>query len=123
RAWDTANQRYLVRAIDVVRRRLDGGDLTARQSSLAGDAVEPAPALDVLCAGFGLSPFERDLLLLCAGAELDATFAAAIARAHGDARRVSPTFGLALATLADAHWSALTPDAPLRRWRLIEVGS
>jgi ATP-dependent 26S proteasome regulatory subunit len=27
-----------------------------------------------------------------------------------------------LSLLPNAHWSALTPDAPLRRWRLIELG-
>src|SRR5262249_25818768 len=32
-----------------------------------------------------------------------------------------PTFRLALAALPAPHWSALTPSAPLRRWRLIEV--
>ena len=60
------------------------------------------------------------MLLLCAGVELDATFAAACAAAQGDPRRTQPTFGLALAALPDAHWSALTPDGPLRRWRLVE---
>src|SRR5262249_39396919 len=29
---------------------------------------------------------------------------------------------LALAALPGAHWSALTPAAPLRYWRLVEVG-
>ena len=49
---------------------------------------------------FGLSPFERDVVLLCAGVELDASFGAACAAAHGDPRRTQPTFGLALAALA-----------------------
>ena len=31
------------------------------------------------------------------------------------------TFGLALAALADPHWSAITPVRPLRLWRLLEV--
>ncbi|TDC06407.1 ATP-binding protein, partial [Streptomyces sp. 8K308] len=31
------------------------------------------------------------------------------------------TFSLALAALPEPHWSALTPVAPLRRWRLIEL--
>jgi hypothetical protein len=70
-----------------------------------------------------LSPFERDLLLLCAGVELDSTFAALCANAQGDPRRDYPTFGLALAALPEAHWSALTPAAPLRYWRLVEVGT
>jgi hypothetical protein len=87
-------------------------------------AALPAPAaLDRLCDAFGLSPFERDVLLLCAGVELDAGFAAACAEAQGSSQRAFPTFGLALAALAGAHWSALTPAAPLRRWRFVEVAA
>jgi hypothetical protein len=81
------------------------------------------PALETLCAAFGLSAFERDVLLACAGVELDSAFAACCAAAQGDARRAYPTFGLALAALPEAHWSALSPASPLRRWRLVEVGS
>ncbi|MCK6500448.1 MAG: ATP-binding protein, partial [Nitrospira sp.] len=78
-------------------------------------------AIEVIALRFGLSDFERDLLLLCAGVELDSTCAAACARLHGDPRRAQPSFGLALSVLQGAHWSALTPAAPLRRWRLLEV--
>jgi hypothetical protein len=78
-------------------------------------------ALDHLCRVFSLSPFERDLLLMCAGVELDAAFAAQCAAAQSDSRRAYPNLSLALAALPEAHWSALTPDAPLRRWRLIEI--
>ncbi len=70
---------------------------------------------------FGLSPFERELLLLCAGVELDSKFAAVCAQAQGDARRSGVTFAMALALLREPHWSALTPVAPLRRWRLVEI--
>jgi len=83
----------------------------------------PSAALDRLCVAFNLSPFERDLLLLCAGVELDSTFAPLCAAAQGDPSRAYPTFSLALAALPNAHWSALTPDRALRRWRLVEVGA
>jgi len=86
-----------------------------------GDAASLPTTLDALCAGFGLSDFERDVLLLCAGVELDASFASLCTAAQGDARRPYPTFGLALAALPGAHWSALSPAAPLRYWRLVEV--
>jgi hypothetical protein len=77
-----------------------------------GDAPAPAaaPGLDAIGEAFGLSPFERDVLLLAAGRELDAAFPAQ-----------TPTFGLALSALAEPHWSALAPAAPLRRWRLVEL--
>ena len=83
----------------------------------------PPAALETLCATFRMSAFERSVLLLCAGIELDSAFAPLCAAAQGEAGRNFPTFSLALAALPDAHWSALTPDAPLRRWRLIEVGA
>jgi AAA+ superfamily predicted ATPase len=77
----------------------------------------------VLCQTFSLTPFERAIVLLCAGAELDGAFGALCGRAQGDDQRAFPTLGLALATLPHAHWSALLPDAPLRFWHLVEFGS
>lgn len=82
----------------------------------------PPPAIETLCARFGLSPFERSVLLLCAGMELDSAMAEACATAHGDSGGRLPTFSLALAALPDAHWSAIAPARPLRYWRLVDVG-
>jgi hypothetical protein len=121
--WQSANQAQLVAALArvkaLLRRHAEPGDNGAAD---AGDDARP-PALEELCAAFGLSPFERDVLLLCAGAELDAAFGPLCAAAQGDPSRPWPTFSLALAALPEAHWSALTPAGPLRRWRLIDVGS
>ncbi|MEV4701686.1 ATP-binding protein [Actinoplanes sp. NPDC049316] len=75
-------------------------------------------ALDMVCSCFGLTPFERDVLVLAAGAEVDPGTAQACLTAGG---RPYPTFSLALATLAEPHWSALAPVSPLRRWHLIEL--
>ncbi len=118
--WHEANQRYLSAALAAVRERLEPGEASegpeaaAARLEQARDAMPSPPALEVLGQLFGLSPFERDLLLACAGVELDSGFAAAF----------SPlTFSRALSALPDAHWSALAPSSPLRRWRLIEVGS
>src|SRR5437660_12933608 len=66
---------------------------------------------------------------------MDGTFATLCAAAHnrqwneqkavvvGYPTAADPTFSLALAALPHPHWDALTPAAPLRRWRLILVGS
>ncbi|MBP8539262.1 ATP-binding protein [Streptomyces sp. MK37H] len=82
----------------------------------------PGPAtLDALVACFGLSTFERQLVVLAAAAELDPTAAARCAAASGDPARAYPTFSLALAALDEPHWSALTPVSPLRRWRLVDL--
>jgi ATP-dependent 26S proteasome regulatory subunit len=116
--WTEANQRYLMSALDAVRGALEE---RATVQTTAGEEMSPPPALATLCKLFGLSPFERAVLLMCAGMELASKFAALCAKANGDADRDYPTFSLALGALPDAHWSALTPDAPLRRWRLIEL--
>ncbi len=58
---------------------------------------------------------------MCAGAEMDSRFTALYATAHRDSRRTQPTFSLALAAFDDAHWSALSPARPLRRWHLVEL--
>jgi hypothetical protein len=79
----------------------------------------PVCALDTLVARFGLTPFERGIVLLCAGVEFDAGFAALCAAAQNG--RICATFGLALAVLPHAHWSALAPTGALRRWRLIDL--
>jgi hypothetical protein len=139
--WHAANQRYLMARLEVVREALtkhsrqslgtvkSSGEQSERRAEDIGqfllEATRALPshsALDALCDSFGLSPFERDLLLQCAGVELDSGFAQLCATAQGDPQRAYPTFSLALAALDGPHWSAITPTAPLRRWRLIEVG-
>jgi ATP-dependent 26S proteasome regulatory subunit len=116
--WTEANQRYLMSALDKVRGALEGR-ASARTPACA--EITPPPALETVCKVFALSPFERAILLMCAGMELDSKFAGVCAKANGDPHRDYPTFSLALGALPDAHWSAVTPDAPLRRWRLIEL--
>ncbi|MFF3290334.1 ATP-binding protein [Streptomyces sp. NPDC003023] len=96
------------------------GDSGRPGRGLAAAPATPA-ALDALVNCFGLSTFERDIVLLTAAAELDPTTGARCAAACGDPERAHPTFSLALAALDDPHWSALTPVAPLRRWRLVEL--
>ena len=120
--WAEANQRCLVAELARLKARLTGEDGNAvdeRPGEPRAQLTEPA-AIDRLADAFGLSPFERDLLLLCAGVEMDAELAARCAAVQGPPHRPFATFGLALAALAEPHWSALTPIRPLRRWRLVE---
>jgi hypothetical protein len=134
--WHDANQRYLMAALAVLRAALERhaastqnapepeeGDEPARALQEAAGAMPAPPALETLAETFGLTAFERDLLLMCAGMELDSSFAALCAAAQGDSRRAYPTYSLALAALPGAHWSAVTPAEPLRRWRLVEAVS
>jgi hypothetical protein len=100
-----------------IRDRLRGG--SPGPASAAGDPAPLAPTpLDHVAAGFGLSAFERSVLLLAAGPELVGEMAGEIAAVGGVPH---PSFGLALRVLPGAHWSAVTPTAPLRRWHLVRL--
>jgi len=76
-------------------------------------------ALASLQSLFGLSDFERRILVLCAGVELDDEIARLCSKCLGSEQSASPNFGLALAAFPDPHWSALALSGPLRRWMLI----
>jgi ATPase family associated with various cellular activities (AAA)/Winged helix domain, variant len=121
--WSDANQRYLVAELARLKRRLgaEGDDAPIDAELGAARAALPTPAaIDTVAQLFGLSDFERDLLLLCAGVEMDAELARLCAGALAHAQRGHATFGIALAALENSHWSALAAAGPLRRWRLIE---
>jgi len=83
--------------------------------------MDPPPALIILAQRLGLSPFERDTLLLCAAAEYDPGFTNLFTRVHGSSARNYPTFGVALAALDEPSWDALAAHRPLRQDRLIEI--
>ena len=121
--WTSANQQLLVAEFARLRALLGDGDLAEAQRHVAEIAQQmPAPpAIDTIATVFDLSAFERDLLLLTVGVEMDARLAAVCAQANGQPRRPWATFGLAMATLPEPHWSAITPVQPLRRFRLIDI--
>jgi hypothetical protein len=89
----------------------------AHESNEAADM----PALVLLARRLGLSNFERQLLLLCAAVEFDTGIGPLCARAQHDASRPFPTFALAMSAFEDAAWDAMSPERPLRYWRLIEI--
>ena len=127
--WNEANQAYLVAEFSRLKHRLAAkSDQPSAQATRTDKAVAKArkalkepPAIDRLSELLGLSAFERQIVLLCAGVEMDSKLAAQCAEAQGHAQRPYATFGLAMAIFPDPHWSALTPSRPLRRFRLVEV--
>ncbi len=125
-------RRHLAASVGVVRAQLEQlarrkrGEadepeaLAAAEALLASAQSElAAPPLDAFATSFGLDAFERALLLLCAGAELDPNWGALCAAA-GDASRSYPHFALAFEAFDDPDWSALAPGATLRRWHIVE---
>jgi hypothetical protein len=137
--WSEANQKYLMAAVAVVKAELEifndrqlkkqtGKEFSEKKAAnaktLLAEAAKtlPAPsALENLVSLSGLSSFERKILLMCAGVELDSDFAALIADLQGNPSLVLPTFSLAMAAFDDAHWSAISPERPLRYWRMLEL--
>ena len=119
--WAAANQAWLVAEFERLKARLKSGAQAGVQPVAESTPLDPPPAIDWLAGIFGLTAFERDLLLLCAGVEMDSQIADQCAEAYGHAQRSYVTFGLALAVLPEPHWSALTPARPLRRYRLVEA--
>jgi len=102
-------------------------DLASAQQERASTAPaasgDPWDALEELRTAFGLSTFERDVLVLCAGHSLESRFVTACATAQNDPRVHWPTFALALAVLEDPHWTAVSSAGPLRFWHLVNLDS
>lgn len=134
--WNAANQQWLMASIRLVQAELEQyraahqhvgeeneknaisiADAQAMLAEASAQLTAPA-ALESVVKLLGLSSFEQKILLICAGVELDADFAALMVSLQGNANQL-PTFSLAMAAFPDAHWSALTPNAPLRYWRLV----
>ncbi len=132
-SWQNANQRYLMQELEKLQQRIqekwDGekspDQIIAEGGEGSADWADSEFAIDQLCHTFNLSGFERQILLLCAGVELDEEFLQWF-RGSGkegqSSQRYYPTFALALRILDCPHWSALTPNSPLRYWRLLELG-
>ena len=124
-AWGEQNQQYLIQSIEQIKALLyarvnpDQSPLESGNLAVLNPPVEGL-ALDILCQQFQLSAFDRAILLLCAGIELDSTIAS-LCRAI-DSQHPYITFSLALSIFPEPAWNSLTPESPLRLWQLIEVG-
>ncbi len=121
--WEEANQAYLVAEFAALRDRFEsepeGAGRKLDQDVYAFQGAPPA--IERFCELFELTAFERQIVLLCAGVEMDSRLAASCGRAQGHPQRMCASFGLAMAAFAEPHWSALSPTRPLRRFRLVTV--
>jgi len=121
--WETMNSAYLSAGLAWIRDRLSGSNDAphAEQWWEVGVEAQPAAALESLGDRLGLSRFERFVLMLAAATELDPSIAARCAEANGNPRAPYPTLALALTVLPGAAWDAVSPQRPLRYWRLLEL--
>ncbi|MBD2489984.1 ATP-binding protein [Aulosira sp. FACHB-615] len=114
------NYNYLMNELAVVRTLLENNQENLPLELNAKNNWNNA-ALNNLCRIFSLTDFERYILLLCVGMELDPNWGFSCTNAPGGVGKPYPNFMLATLVLPQAHWNALTPDAPLRRWQLIQI--
>ncbi len=128
--WLASNEKYLELALEWLHLRLQRmtdkeiQDTDIEQAYVAMEqvaAIEPFPALVSLSQRFGLSAFEQGVLLLCVGMELDTRIALLCAKAQEDSQSPYPTFALALSLFDEPAWDVVSPERPLRYWRLIEI--
>src|ERR1017187_3875564 len=94
--WEEANQSYLILQFVRLRHRLglDEAEPPREAVQQLRSSMHRPPAIDILVTLFELSSFERALLLLCAGIEMDSGVAAACREAIGGSQRNCITFGL-----------------------------
>ncbi len=128
--WQQGNSKYLALAIAWLRLRLQRmiPDATVMDEEIAeaealmleAEAMEPPPALIALSSILEITRFEQSMLLLCAAMELDTEIASFCAKIQGDTQRY-PTYALALGLFDDPIWDVVSPERPLRSWRLIEI--
>jgi SpoVK/Ycf46/Vps4 family AAA+-type ATPase len=126
--WQESNSRQLSAALSNLRQRLEGAAPRQSTAAPALDVAHSSPQPDELPSALvmlgdclGLSHFERNILLLCAAMEFDTRVPGLCARAHDDLNKPFPTFALALALFDEPSWDALSPERPLRYWRLVEI--
>jgi hypothetical protein len=94
------------------------------------DAGSPPPMF-ILAGLFGLTPFERNVLLLCLAPEMDPSFERLYAYVQDDVNRKYATPHLAFELFGDAAtgdeeidktaWNSFLPDSPICRFRMIHV--
>ena len=116
-----ASRRALCADLDRIAAYLNSDRVSDDHVVAARNGLDGAQPIQLLEDTFGLTGFERDVILLGAAVEMDSAVASRCAELQGGGNRRYATFGIALGLLPEPHWSAVAPGRPLRSWRLIEV--
>ena len=124
-SWSKKNQQYLTKCMEQIKNLLECKIKNEKNTGIQSDKQywkndkAFVPSIEYICKAFGLSSFERSILLMCAAIELDSQTGQLFVKIHENPNINYPTFSLAFAILSDAHWSAILPTGPLRRFKLI----
>ncbi len=131
--WEQANQTALRIAINEVRSTIE--HYIACRDNRGQQPQSPTPTnsklfvngkpfvsnLDRLCRSFGLSNFERQVLLLAAARESDGDFARLCGLAYGNENMTFPSLYMALSVLPNSNWNICSLNSVLFRWELIRI--
>jgi ATP-dependent 26S proteasome regulatory subunit len=133
RHWSEVNSHYLLKNVTLLQQFLEQHwqhqqnpaevDPTQKTPAIEIPDFSPPTALEQIYRSFNLSDFEIYLLLMGVGMAVFPQFSSLYANLHQNPQMTYPTFGLGLQLFPNAHWSAFTPDSPLRRWQLLQVGT
>ncbi|MEM9544245.1 MAG: ATP-binding protein [Cyanobacteria bacterium P01_E01_bin.42] len=117
--WYQENWQTLQQEIERIRQLLER-HIAGESEGEASANIWENSALARLVEKFYLSPFEKDILLLCAGIEIDPALLSLCDRLAGNSSQKLPTLSLALSVFPEARWSVLSPQSALQHWQLIE---
>lgn len=126
--WQQANSDHLMSRMEILRAKLemqlgiqcDLSALLAREEKTRHSLPGPS-AVQQIADLFQLTSFECELMLLCAAVELLPAMGELCALLQKDPLATFPTIALGMAALEDPAWISVTPEAPLRRFGLVEL--
>jgi AAA+ superfamily predicted ATPase len=116
--WQTLSQE-INRIRDLLTKYI-AGETPVNQIS---PPIPQTSSLAQLINKFGLSQFEKDLIILCLAIEIDPAISLLYSKAHGNENINYPTLNLALSLLPQANWNIISNQNLLQYWELIEIGS
>lgn len=129
--WFSENREYLIASIQYAK-SLIASLASGKENGQSKNAEDfgkmpswphgdPVPALETLSQTFHLSKFEKNILVLCAGAEIDGEVSGLCSKLYNNPNSKFPTFDIALRAFPGADWEAILPDSNLRRFQLITM--
>ncbi len=123
--WLLESARHLRELYVPLRQKLEQLELE-EESQIESIEVtyQRSSALGVLCLSFGLSRFERDVLVILAMMNLDAGLPSIFLSAFSDGVPTVTFLKLLESFSVATHTDQISfaPESPLRRWDLVRVG-
>ena len=119
-SWYRENWQCIQMELDRLRQCLENAIAGNEPLDETPSPLPETTALAELARKFRLSPFDRDILLLCLGSEIDRDISQLCAKAQGNEKQNYPTLELALAIFPNATRSVIYPQNPLQQWQMLE---